>query len=369
MRTRLMPLLAITAGFMLTTGLQAADIYGLNPGNPELKSAGPLAFGPSGILFIADPMGAAIFAVQTSDEKAAGSAAELEIASLQKQLASKLNLDAGQVRVTDLAVNPETQNIFLSVTAENQSPRIVKVTPAGEISEVSLEGIAFSKAELPNAIDDQPSDGGRRRRYGRESSITDLAFVNGQLVVAGLNNQEDFSNVWSLMFPFQKVDRGTNIEIFHGNHGRSETTAPIQTFVPFIVNGEPNIVAGFVCTPLVKFPLKDLAAEETERVTGTTLAELGNRNRPLDMISYSKDGQDYLLMTNSARGTMKISTNDIARDSGITERVDGLAGQEYETVDELAGVVQLDKLNDTHAVVVMQQGENGDMTLKTVELP
>jgi hypothetical protein len=35
---------------------------------------------------------------------------------------------------------------------------------------------------------------------------------------------------------------------------------------------------------------------------GTTIAELGNRNRPTDMIVYRKGGKDYLLIANTSRG-------------------------------------------------------------------
>ena len=107
---------------------------------------------------------------------------------------------------------------------------------------------------------------------------------------------------------------------------------------------------GFQCTPLVKFPLKDF--KDSESVRGTTLAELGNRNRPLDMIVYEQDGKDYLLLTNSVRGVMKISTDDIERSEGITERIGGTAGQTYETIADLKGVEQMDRLNATHALVI-----------------
>ena len=45
---------------------------------------------------------------------------------------------------------------------------------------------------------------------------------------------------------------------------------------------------------------------------GTTIAELGNRNRPLDMIVYKKDGKEFLLMSNNSRGVMKIPTDGFA---------------------------------------------------------
>ena len=114
--------------------------------------------------------------------------------------------------------------------------------------------------------------------------------------------------------------------------------------------------------------IKDIQAGKL--VKGTTVAELGNRNRPFDMIVYEQGGKTFLLITNSARGTMKISTDKIEENAGITQPVGGggTAGQSYETIDSLAGAQQLDKLNDTHAIVLVQT-DSGAMNLKTVALP
>ncbi|CAE7545515.1 unnamed protein product, partial [Symbiodinium sp. CCMP2456] len=73
------------------------------------------------------------------------------------------------------------------------------------------------------------------------------------------------------------------------------------------------------------------------------------------MVVYEKNGNQYLLMANSARGVMKVSTDDIEREEGLTEPVKGggTAGQDYEAV-EWEGVVQLDKLNDNQAVIITQ---------------
>ena len=56
---------------------------------------------------------------------------------------------------------------------------------------------------------------------------------------------------------------------------------------------------------------------------GTTIAELGNRNRPLDMVLYKKDGAEFLLMSNNSRGVMKIPTAGFGTAEKITTRVDG----------------------------------------------
>ena len=44
----------------------------------------------------------------------------------------------------------------------------------------------------------------------------------------------------------------------HGNHGQFETRSPVYTFVPYKVKGETNLIAGYLCTPLVKFPVNSL---------------------------------------------------------------------------------------------------------------
>lgn len=343
----------------------AADVYGLEEGTPELKSANVLAFGPDGILFIGDTESAAIFAIQTGDEgKNVGS---VDVAGLNVKIAEKLGGSSQDLKVNDLAVNPATGNVFVAVS-NGDAPALVKVDQHGGLSEVSLENVAYSKAELPDAPAPGEVQIGRRKRNLRADSITDLAFVEGQLLVTGTSNAKSPSSVRSYAFPFSDVDAGASLEIYHGAHGKREDYSAARTFVPLTIGGEPNLLAGFVCTPLVRFPVSDV--KPGNQIKGTTVAELGNRNRPLDMIVYEQDGQNYLLMINSARGTMKISTEDIEGNAGITDRVErgGIAGQSYETIGSMAGAQQLDKLNETHAVVLLQT-DSGAMDLRTVALP
>ena len=46
----------------------------------------------------------------------------------------------------------------------------------------------------------------------------------------------------------------------------------------------------------------------------------------------------------------------------------GTAGQAYETIKELQGVVQLDQLNEDNVVVIVQSAD-GSQDLRTVPLP
>jgi hypothetical protein len=334
---------------------KAVDKWGLKPGAVDLKSSGPLAFGPDGILFVGDPTAASVVAIATDDAKTGPSKASINIQGFQEKLAALLETGADQIRIADMAVNPASRNIYMSVTQgpQGQSGKasLVKISTDGKLSKVALDKVNHSKAELANAPDPNATD--RRGRSARAESITDLAFVDGKVFVTGKAAGASPSKVRELAFPFAE-EAGTSIEIWHAAHGRMEDDAVVRTFAPLVIDGEPMLLAGFTCTPLVKFPISGL--DPNKKVRGTTVAELGNQNQPLDMIVYKKDGKDFLLMSNTRRGVMKISTDRIRENAGLTEPVKGggTAGQPFETIKELAGVQQLDRLDDERAVILAQ---------------
>jgi hypothetical protein len=351
---------------VLGTSTQANDLRAsLKSGSPKIRSAGPMAFGPEGILFLADPQSAAIFAIDTGDASPARSKSEVNVEAINLRVAEALGTSAQQIQINDLAVNPASGAIYLSVSrgrGPNALPVVLRVGSEGQIEEVPLDNVRYSKVELTNA----PPDAGTGRDNQRRESITDLAFIDGRVIVAGLSNEEFASKLRAIPFPFSKADAGTSVEIYHGAHGRFETRSPVRTFVSYEIEGEPHLLAAYTCTPLVKFPVSEL--EPGKKVRGTTIAELGNRNRPLDMVAYEREGKSYILMANSARGLMKISTEGIESIQGIEEKIDGTAGLPYETIDGLDGVVQLDQLDNERAVVLIER-EEGRTDLKTIELP
>jgi len=346
-------------GTMLVASVLAADSTdSLKPGTPDLKSAGPLAFGPDGILFVGDPQGAAIFAIDTGDKSPAGGG-PIKVEKIDEKIAGMLGTDAKGILINAIAVNPASGNAYLSVSrgkGPDAKPVLLKVDSKGKIAELALKDVKFAKAELPNAASGK----------GRQEAITGLAFLKGQVLVAGLSNEEFASNLRSIPFPFKEADKGAGIEIYHGAHGKLETKSPVRTFVPYTIKGEDNILAAYQCTPLVKIPVAQL--KPGEKVKGVTIAELGNQNRPLDMIIYTKDGKDYILLANSARGLMKITTEGIDKAEGITSRIAGKAGLTYTTIDGIKGVYHLAKLDKDNALV-LTKSEAGVVNLETVPLP
>jgi hypothetical protein len=338
---------------------------GLQTGKATLKSAGPLAFGPDGILFVGDSLGASIVALDTGDKASKKSAAAVEIKGLNEKIAAALGTTADQIMINDVIVNPASKNIYVSVSrgrGPEATPVILRADSAGKLTEVSLDNIRHAKVALPNAPDENAKDqrGGSRRL----ESITDLAYVDGKVFVAGLSNEEFSSTLRAIPYPFRDPDKGAGIEIFHGAHGRFETNAPVRTFVPYDIAGQKHILAAYTCTPLVRIPVSELKAGA--KVKGTTIAELGNRNRPLDMIVYKKDGGQYILMANSSRGVMKLPAEGLEKYEGIVARTEK-QGVPYETIATLKGVQQLDKLDDSRAVLLTD--ESGTLDLRTISLP
>jgi hypothetical protein len=357
-------ILTLSAIVAMTTAAVGADLTaGMKVGTPELKSAGPATFAPQGILLVGDTAGAMIFAIATGDTASGSPAQALNVEKIDEKIASLLGTTPQEIVINDLAVNPETQSTFLTVSrgkGPDAKPVILRVDSSGKLGEFSLKDVKYSQAPLPNAP--------KAESRGRQDVTTDLQFAGGQIIVAGLSNEEFGSQLRVIPFPFAEVGNGASVEIWHTAHGLFETKSPVRTFAVFDVGGQPNVLAAYTCTPLVKFPLSDL--KPGSKVKGTTIAELGNRNRPLDMIVYQKDGKDYLLMANSARGVMKVNVENIDKTQGLTASVKGggTAGLPYETIKDLQGVVQLDRLDKDHALLLVQ-AENGAKSLKAIALP
>lgn len=353
MRTKL-----LVAALLLASAAASGRADDLKAGTPDLKSATALAFGPNGLLFVGDSAGAAVFAIDTGDTKSAGDK-PLNVEKVDSKIAAALGVTDKDVKITDVRVNPASGNLFVGVTrgAGAGTPAIVKVGRDGAVSPLPLKDVKFAKVVLPN-----PATGGAK---GPPQVITQIAYVDGKVVVAGLSSEQFASTLRTIPYPFKEATKGAGIEIFHAAHnGKLETHSPIRAFVAYKIGAEENIVAAYTCTPLVRIPVADL--KDGEKVKGKTIAELGNRNQPLDMIVYKKDGKDYVLMANSARGVMKIAAADFAGAPELTAAVSGggTAGVKAETVKELTDVVQLDKLDDGHAILLLKDG-----TLKTVPLP
>jgi hypothetical protein len=64
------------------------------------------------------------------------------------------------------------------------------------------------------------------------------------------------------------------------------------------IDGKDQLVAAYTCSPIVLIDLEDI--KDGTKVSARTLMDYGN-GQPLDMISYSLQGQEMLFLTSNSR--------------------------------------------------------------------
>ncbi len=351
--------------------LGTATNLGLTVGTPAIASVGPLAFGPAGVLFIADNVGANIFAVDVGDSDD-GSPQAVNLDKFDASLASYLGCARDDVAIRDMTVHPTSSNIYVSVmrgSGDSAIPVIIRISGDGSISDVALENVAFSQYTITDAADEDDPRLVTRMQL-RTVTVTDMSYVDGLLLVAGTSNEEFTSTLRRIPFPFNGEAASNSLEIFHVSHGKYETAAPIRAFVPY--QGNSSILASYTCTPVVQFSLADFDSEK--HVMGKTVAELGSHNHPLDLISYEHDGGEYLLVCNDRHPVFKIACKDIDGQGPLTVPDDSLDASPSDPVTpgvgvprELLphpGVKRMANLNGS-GVLMLQQDDDGNTHLRT----
>lgn len=332
------------------------------PTGPSLTSIGALSFGADGTLFVADPMSASIFAIELTPSKSTA-AGTISVDGLDQKIAALAGTAATEIAVKDIAVDPKSHNTFVSVmrgTGAAAQPALFRVDGKGAVTLVSLDAAKFTSVALPNPIAATATG-----RNNRSQSVTQMSLVDGKLYVTGLSNEEFSSKFWAIPYPFKSADQGTSVEIWHTSHNKFETASPVLAFVPTKANGRTDFIAGYTCTPLVRFPVTDL--KPGAKVMGTTIAELGAGNQPIDMVLYKKGGKEFVLMANTRHGVLKIGTEQFATAPGLTTKIDTTAGVPAEKITTVTGVVQLSLLDATHSVMLMKTATG--VNLAAVDLP
>lgn len=354
---------AAIVGVLLFAGIkrQPALPYGFTNGSPEVKSITSLTFGPDGVLFIGDSQNASVVAFDTKDTKKPSTVKAFDLPKIDEKIAAALGTSKENITITDMAVNPVSKNLYVAVKNADGTPVLLSMSADNQIKAVSLKDVNFSSVTLNNVAGPDEKDG--RGNLKRVTSISDMGFADGKLMVSGLSNKEFSSSFRTINFPFtaNKQDEAS-LEMYHTAHGRYETTSPIRTFTTTTIDGKNYMVASYTCTPLVLFAMDEL--KSGAHVKGRTVAEMGNMNTPADMIWLKGADQNYLVMANTNRPAVKVSYNDIKQfKESLTTPVSGTGGAAF-TKLPYEKVLQLDKLDDGRAVVI-QKKANGDVDLWT----
>jgi hypothetical protein len=346
-------------------------------GSAGLKSAGTLTFGPDAVLFVGDSTGGAIVAIDTDDRTPARAGSKVDVQGVDEKLAAMVGVMPSDILINDVAVNPISKNVYVSAArgrGPDAAPLIVRVDASGKLTLLALDNIKHETVSLADAPGADVAAGSARQNP-RTQTITDMAYVNGSLMVAGMSNEEWSSALRSIPYPFKTAAKGTQLQIWHSSHGRYETQSPVRTFVPYTIDGKDYVLAAYTCTPLVKIPVTDLKAGA--QVKGVTISDLGAGNQPLDMVPYKKDGHEFILIANSSFGVVKLHADNLGQYKPIDSPtvVPDKAGAPYDKITALTNVRHLTAFDSTNAVILTSAGgggfapPTGPMSIRTVALP
>jgi hypothetical protein len=359
----------LTGGWVLALD---AGPPGMVRGVVELTSIGALTFSPGGTLFMGDSYGGAVYAVELEEERSAAPVAG--VSELNERVASLLGTSREQIRVHDLAVSPVSRAVYLSVSrgdptddlrlrtrpVAGATPHLIRLSSDGELEEVDLNDVHHARAELHDV---RPAETDRRGWDRRAWNVLDMSFVDDVLYVSGISNEEWSSKLRRLPYPFVGEARSNALRIFHTAHGRYETYAPARVFVPYEHDGEIRVFAGFSCTPLVDFSIEEM--NESERVEGRTIAELGPGNHVLDMIQVRHDGDTHFLLANHLHPFMRLALSDFDGAQALTQPTTR-AGIERSAF-EPDGIIRLANDRDEQVVMLQERGEDR-LDLRVVEV-
>jgi hypothetical protein len=363
-RVALVALAATATGAMALpedrTPGESRDALGMHMGAARLTSAGPMTFNQDAILFLADSRAATLWAVDVGETGTAKFGERDLVPDLDLKVAGLLGTTRDKIRFGDMARHPKTGSLYFTVSRVTDGPHesaLVRARGADQVELVNLDNIRNSSAPLPEApAKDAKTPWGQPQWM---LAVTDLAYVDGELWIAGLSNEQFASALRRLPFPFGKSGALTTVEIFHTSHDRWETAAPIDAFLPITLNGTPSLLAGYGCSPIATFTQADL--KKGGHLRGRTVAELGGGSRPIDMIRYQREGKEWVLIANSARTLMRLDPDEIARAPELTKAVAHAfepAGVGYLPVAS-AGVMRIADFGPELVAVLMRDIDTG----------
>jgi hypothetical protein len=354
------------AGLVL---LGLATFVPAEQGNPKIKTIEAIAFGPKGLLLVGG--GTQVVSIETGDVKPAAWKVK-DIANIDQMLAAKLGLDAKDIEIRKLAVNPASGKAYVALQAlKTKTSVILTIDGTGTIAEFPLEDVKYQSYKLATP-------------KLSITKVTDIAWAGGKIVVATQATDKFASRVFTIN-PAAKGGSPTQIstKTFHVGHNQWETRAPLRVLMPYLENGKTSIVGSFTCTPVVRYDLDDV--KDDDQVTGSSVLELGTGNTPRSMFAYERDGKRYLLISvgrnnrkpafgyPSAYWVARVDADLLKETKNINAnapwRIGGkkLVGERVQVAKEYFGTQQMSQLDPTRALAIVEM--KGVFSLRALPLP
>lgn len=330
--TRQTKLAATLAAAMITGTSVMADT------DLDIKFAGALEFAEDGTLFVGDNHNGAIYAFEIPADAPNGQIAPSTISNIDAKIGELLGMGAGAIQINDIAAHPVSNEVYISVTRIGNlvsQPAIVAVSQDQSLSLLNLSALEFQKQELNQFPEGELTFNGRPGGQGPAMprdlakkavpsstlAIMDMEFYEGELFVAGVATDNFLSSLRRIAYPFDGTQSVANVEMYHIAHDQYESRAPIRAMSVQEIDGEPQLVAAYTCSPIVLVPLSDI--EDGAKISARTIMDYGN-GQPLDMIAYNHqspfggDAQPSLFVTSNSRSPQLIPIRGLQDAKAVT---------------------------------------------------
>jgi len=364
-------------GIVFSTVVFAGNDGMLTFGKPTIQSMSVLEFSPAGVLFIGDSKAGQIVAIQLDEVKQPSPESAPTIPDLERKIAAMMGAKAEDIMIHDMAVSPVSYDVYLAVSRGrsrwtgswtlpndvDDAKMLVRVNANGAIQDVSLDNVKYAVMPIPDPVAANKEHPWKKNVSMRTEAITALQFHEGKLFVAGMSNEEFSAAIWIMPYPFEKTISVTTVEIYHGAHGQYETNSPIRALTFFGSGDDAEVLAAYLCTPLVIFKASDL--KNAKHVKGKTVAEFGSGNYPVDMIPYENQGRQLVAMNNTNLPLILFDPKDADQQESITQEVLGYTAGLPHTKRSGTGILQMDNFNQKF-LLALQRMPGGSLDLQPI---
>lgn len=307
----------------------------------DMKFAGALEFADDGTLFVGDNLGGAIYAFKIPEEANQQQIMPSSIADIDAKIAELLGVNAAAVEINDIAAHPASNDIYISVTRIGNlasQPAIVTVSQEQQLALLDIGALAFQKQELAAYPDGETTFGVRgmgpfpplARDIAKGDiplntlAIMDIEYYDGELFVSGVAHDNFLSSLRRISYPFDGTQDVADVEMYHISHDQYESRAPIRAMSVQQIDGKPQLVAAYTCSPIVLVPLDEIT--DGAKISAHTLMDYGN-GQPLDMISFTHqspfggEAEPMLFVTSDSRSPQVIPISGLQGAQVVTHDV------------------------------------------------
>ncbi len=298
----------------------------------DMAFAGALTFSDEGTLFVGDNHNGAVYAFDLPEGDEPEQTVPCSIRNIDAKIAELLGVRAGAVEINDLAVHPISNEIYISITRVESfasQPAIVKISTTQDISLLDTSALTFQKQLLTEFPDGEatfqvrgagnmpplPRDAAKDAVSIRTLAIMDLEYYEGELFVAGVAYESFKSSLRRIAYPFDGTQSVAQVEMYHITHDRYESRAPVRAMSVQQVDGKPQLVAAYTCSPVVIVPLEELT--DGAKISARTIMDMGN-GQPLDMVPFRMGDEPMLFVTSNSRSPQVIPVDGLSGAAAVT---------------------------------------------------